>query len=89
MSLSRVCLVKLTRNQAQGSAPALIPEIDSVSPGSNDIGKRKVAKLKNLLPFSRFNRTVASSFINVSAYVQVELFQALQDAAFRSLSVVC
>ena len=86
--LPRACLLKLTRNQSQGSSPALIPEIASVSPGSNDISKGKLAKLMNLLPFNRFNKSVASPFINVSPRVQGELFHAPQAAAFILSSVV-
>ncbi|KIM54449.1 hypothetical protein SCLCIDRAFT_1221930 [Scleroderma citrinum Foug A] len=47
---------------SQGSSRALTPAIVSTSPGSDDIRKRIIARLKNLLP-NRSSRSIASSSI--------------------------
>jgi len=61
--------------QSQESSPALIPEIASTPRGSSGLGRR--ARFKNLLPFNRSNRSIASSSVVVSASVQTQLSQVL------------
>ncbi|KIM56435.1 hypothetical protein SCLCIDRAFT_29581 [Scleroderma citrinum Foug A] len=48
----------------QGTLPALPPNIASTSARSTDIATGKLARLKNLLRFSRSNRTIAGASIS-------------------------
>jgi len=61
------------RNQTQGTSPALVPNIASTSARSTGVATGKLEKLKNLLPFSRSNQTIASASMSVSACIQADL----------------
>ena len=72
-SFARERLDQPKRNQTQGTSPALVPNIASTSARSTGVATGKLEKLKNLLPFSRSNQTIASTSMSVSAFIQADL----------------
>jgi len=72
-SFARERLDQPKRNQTQGTSPALVPNIASTSARSTGVATGKLEKLKNLLPFSRSNQTIASASMSVSAFIQADL----------------
>jgi len=67
------CFGQPTRNQTQGPSPAPTPNIASTSARSTDIAMGKLERVKNLLPFSRSNQTIASASMSVGAFIQADL----------------
>jgi len=67
------CFGQPTRNQTQGPSPAPTHNIASTSARSADIARGKLERLKNLLPLSRSNQTIASTSMSVSAFIQADL----------------
>jgi len=67
------CFGQPTRNQIQAPSPAPTHNVASTSARSTDIAMGKLERLKNLLPFSRSNQTIASASMSVGAFIQADL----------------